>query len=90
MTSSDFLSASERVKKLPSLPNEILLRLYSLYKQATEGDIKGSRPGIFDLKARAKFDAWMSLKGLAPLEAEKEYIHLVQELEASHDHDNEM
>ncbi len=89
MTSSEFLSASERVKKLPALPNEILLRLYSLYKQATEGDVKGTRPGIFDLRGRAKYDSWSSLKGTSREQAEKEYIHLVADLETGacdHEH----
>ena len=46
-----FDDAAERVKKLPSKPsNENLLKLYALYKQATEGDIKGERPGGFDFK----------------------------------------
>jgi len=88
MLSEQFNQASTRVKKLPSLPNEILLRLYALYKQATVGDLNNEkRPGMFDLKGRAKFDAWAQLKGTKPEVAEKEYIALVEDLERDHAHD---
>ena len=82
MTTSDpFLDAQERVKKLSKRPsNPELLDLYGLYKQGTEGDVKGSRPGLLDLKGRAKFDAWTSRKGLAQAEARARYVALVGEL----------
>ena len=82
MTTSDpFLDAQERVKKLSKRPsNPELLDLYGLYKQGTEGDVKGSRPGLLDLKGRAKFDAWTSRKGLAQAEARARYVALVDEL----------
>ncbi len=45
----DFESAVTRSKELPEKPsNEILLNLYSLYKQATDGDVSGEKPGLFD------------------------------------------
>ncbi|GAA6024678.1 hypothetical protein JCM8202_000437 [Rhodotorula sphaerocarpa] len=50
------------------------LHLYSFYKQATEGDISGSRPGILDILGRAKWDAWNKCKGLSSLEAERLYV----------------
>ncbi|TKA52392.1 hypothetical protein B0A53_05099 [Rhodotorula sp. CCFEE 5036] len=50
------------------------LQLYSVYKQATEGDIKGSRPGMLDILGRAKWDAWNKCKGLSQLEAERLYV----------------
>jgi acyl-CoA-binding protein len=82
MTTSDpFRDAQERVKKLSKRPsNPELLDLYGLYKQGTEGDVKGSRPGLLDLKGRAKFDAWTSRKGLAQAEARARYVALVGEL----------
>ena len=52
---------SQSLTKRPS--NEELLELYALYKQATEGDATGERPGGFDFKAIAKHDAWADLKG---------------------------
>ena len=82
MTTSDpFRDAQERVKTLSKRPsNPELLDLYGLYKQGTEGDVKGSRPGLLDLKGRAKFDAWTSRKGLAQAEARARYVALVGEL----------
>ena len=40
-----------------------MLKLYSYYKQATEGDVQGARPGGFDFVGGAKYDAWAKLKG---------------------------
>lgn len=60
--------------------NEQLLKLYSLFKQATEGDVSGERPGGFDFKAIAKYDAWADLKGMSAEEAMKAYISLVDSL----------
>ncbi|TNY23023.1 acyl CoA binding protein-domain-containing protein [Rhodotorula diobovata] len=50
------------------------LELYSVYKQATEGDIKGSRPGLLDILGRAKWDAWNKRRGTSQLEAERLYV----------------
>jgi len=57
-----------------------LLRLYGLFKQATEGDATGDRPGGFDFKAIAKFDAWEELKGKTKEQAMTEYVTLVNDL----------
>jgi acyl-CoA-binding protein len=76
-----FESAVKRSKTLKNRPsNDILLKLYSLYKQATEGDVSGERPGGFDFKGAAKYDAWTEQKGKNKEDAEKEYIQLVDKL----------
>ena len=76
-----FIEAQERVKKLTRRPsNAELLDLYGLFKQATEGDVTGSRPGMLDLKGRAKFDAWTSKKGTTKDAAMEAYIALVDKL----------
>lgn len=76
-----FKEAQERVKKLPSQPdNDILLKLYSLYKQSTLGDASGKKPGAFDFVAKAKFEAWSTLKGLSQEAAMGEYVKLVDQL----------
>jgi diazepam-binding inhibitor (GABA receptor modulator, acyl-CoA-binding protein) len=69
-------------KLLPSKPdNETLLKLYSLYKQATEGDNKGEAPANpFDIVAKAKYNAWTELKGKGKEDAMSEYVGLVNEL----------
>lgn len=77
----DFAAAQERVKTLTSRPsNEQLLELYALFKQGSSGDVQGSRPGMFDLKGRAKFDAWTSKKGIAKDKAQQAYVDLVKRL----------
>ncbi|MCS6832722.1 MAG: acyl-CoA-binding protein [Flammeovirgaceae bacterium] len=79
--SAEFEAAAQKVNQLKRKPsNEILLKLYSLYKQAKEGDVKGTRPGGFDFTGNAKWDAWNKLKGMSSEEAQKQYIALVEEL----------
>lgn len=81
----DFQAAVERSKQLTKRPsNEELLDLYALFKQATDGDVSGERPGGFDFKAIAKFDAWAGKKGKSKDEAMKDYIDLVGKLVASY------
>jgi acyl-CoA-binding protein len=76
-----FKDAKVRVEKLPSRPsNDRLLELYGLFKQATEGDVAGSRPGMLDLKGRAKYDAWAKRKGVSKDDAMKTYVALVDAL----------
>lgn len=81
MVQEPFESAVQEVKKLTQRPtNEELLQLYALFKQATEGDVKGSRPGLLDLKGRAKYDAWAKLKGKSVELSRTEYVSLVATL----------
>jgi diazepam-binding inhibitor (GABA receptor modulating acyl-CoA-binding protein) len=77
-----FEEAKARVEKLPKRPsNDQLLDLYAFYKQATEGDVAGSRPGMLDLRGRAKHDAWAKRKGLSKDDAMKKYVAFVDKLE---------
>ncbi len=79
-----FADAKSGVEKLATRPsNEKLLELYGLYKQATEGDVAGARPGLLDLKGRAKYDAWAKRKGSTKDDAMKRYATLVDELRES-------
>jgi len=76
-----FLDAQNRVQKLATRPSDSsLLELYSLYKQAQEGDATGKRPGMLDFRARAKWDAWASRKGMASGAAKAAYLALVDRL----------
>ena len=80
-TPAEFEAASQCAQQLPSKPsNMVLLQLYALYKQATEGDVSGERPGGFDFKAIAKYDAWNGLKGTSQDDAREQYVQLVNEL----------
>jgi diazepam-binding inhibitor (GABA receptor modulating acyl-CoA-binding protein) len=71
-------AAAKQTKKRPDNPT--LLKLYSYYKQATEGDIQGARPGAFDFVAGAKYDAWAKLKGMSKDDAMQNYIKQVERL----------
>jgi diazepam-binding inhibitor (GABA receptor modulator, acyl-CoA-binding protein) len=77
----DFEAAQRRVKQLTQTPSpDQLLALYSLYKQATVGDVSGARPGMLDFKGRAKYDAWAGRKGTTRAVAMQSYVELVQRL----------
>ncbi|UII23960.1 acyl-CoA-binding protein [Fulvivirga ligni] len=81
----EFDNAVNASKSLPQRPaNDELLKLYALFKQATEGDNTGERPGGFDFKGIAKHDAWAELKGKDSADAETEYIQFVKELQAKY------
>ena len=76
-----FESAAADSKNLPSKPdNETLLQLYSLYKQGTEGDIRGDAPNSSNFVGMAKYNAWSALKGKSSEDAMQEYIDLVEQL----------
>ena len=81
---TQFATAAQEVQKLKSRPsNDQLLELYALYKQASEGDVKGSRPGFFDLTGRAKYDAWAAKKGTTADKAMQAYVAVVEKLKKS-------
>ena len=81
---TDFDAAATTSKTLRKAPdNDTLLALYSLYKQATVGDVSGTRPGALDMINRAKFDAWTARKGTGREDAMKAYIELVTKLKAA-------
>ena len=77
-----FEIATAESKELPEKPsNETLLQLYSLYKQATEGDVNTEPPANpFDFVAKAKYEAWSALKGKSMENAMGEYIDLITKL----------
>ena len=81
--SADFDAAVARVSELTADPgNEVKLKLYALYKQATQGDVQGKRPGFTNPVGRAKYDAWAKAKGTGKDEAMKRYVALVEQLSA--------
>jgi acyl-CoA-binding protein len=68
-------------KQLPERPdNMTLLKIYALYKQGSEGDVQGKRPGFTDMVGRAKWDAWNALKGTSGEQAMQDYIDLIESL----------
>lgn len=81
MSTEKFKTAANEVMKLKTKPsNDDLLSLYAFYKQATEGDVKGQRPGMLDVKGRKKYDSWAKISGMSTPQAEEKYIQLVEKL----------
>jgi diazepam-binding inhibitor (GABA receptor modulating acyl-CoA-binding protein) len=78
-----FDAAARRAKELPHQPNDVLLELYGLFKQSTEGDVSGEKPGMFDFKGAAKYDAWERRRGMTRDEAMQAYVELVDKLAAT-------
>ena len=80
-TSDDFAAAQVRVKQLSKTPDASeLLELYALFKQGTQGDVSGERPGMLDFKGRAKYDAWAGKRGVTKDSAMQSYVTLVATL----------
>ncbi len=78
---ASFKKAQVDVKNLNSKPsNDELLKLYAFFKQAGQGDVSGSRPGMLKVKDRAKFDAWANIKGTSSGDAIDKYVSLVEVL----------
>ncbi|PRC92945.1 acyl-CoA-binding protein [Solimicrobium silvestre] len=79
--SEQFAQAQLDSKNLPERPdNMTLLKIYALFKQTSNGDASGERPGFTDMIGRAKWDAWNSLAGTAQEEAQQQYIDLINDL----------
>jgi diazepam-binding inhibitor (GABA receptor modulator, acyl-CoA-binding protein) len=76
-----FQAAAEKARVTQNVSTDNKKKLYSLFKQATEGPIGDRpRPGIFDQVGRAKWDSWAALKDMTMEDAKKEYIELVDTL----------
>jgi diazepam-binding inhibitor (GABA receptor modulator, acyl-CoA-binding protein) len=72
-----FAEAQAKIKPVTGLGNDTMLELYALYKQSTAGNAGGDRPGMMDLRGRAKYDAWAKHKGMTKDAAMQAYIDLV-------------
>ncbi len=75
-----FDAAVQKSKTLPSQSPAVLLDLYGLFKQATAGDVAGDRPGLFDPRGRAKWDAWEKRRGLSSDAAMQAYVAAIAKL----------
>ncbi|XP_075159458.1 acyl-CoA-binding protein-like [Haematobia irritans] len=75
----DFNTACEKAKSFTKKPsNDIFLEFYGLFKQATVGDCNIAKPGVTDLTAKAKYDAWMKHKGMSQDAAKQAYVATYQ------------
>ncbi len=80
----EFEQASLNAKGLPDQSNEVLLKLYGLFKQASEGDVNIEKPtNFFDLAGVAKYNAWEELKGIGQEVAMQQYVDLVKSLKGA-------
>jgi len=78
-----FEKAAEDVKKSSEhLDDDTSFKLYALYKQGSDGDVSGPKPGFFDFVGTAKYEAWGKLKGMKADEAMQKYIDLVKKLDS--------
>ncbi len=78
---AEFETAVANSKTLSERPdNTTLLKIYGLYKQATQGDNSEKKPGFGDMVGRAKWDAWNGLKGTSSEDAMQQYVDLVNSL----------
>jgi diazepam-binding inhibitor (GABA receptor modulator, acyl-CoA-binding protein) len=76
-----FDAAVANSKNLSERPdNATLLKLYALYKQASEGDNETKKPGMMDMVGRAKWQAWEEIKGMSSEDAMQEYVDLIESL----------
>ena len=65
-----FEKAATVAKSLPDRPdNDTLLKLYALFKQGSEGDVSGEKPGFFDFVGVAKYESWEELQGMSQEDA---------------------
>ena len=82
---TDFQAAADKTKTFTKRPNnQELLDMYGLFKQASDGDVSGEKPGGFDFKAILKYEAWEKLKGKSKDEAMSDYTALVNKLAESY------
>ena len=80
---AQFEQAQQDVQQLPERPGNLtLLRLYALFKQATEGDVHGDKPGFTDIVGKYKHEAWAALQGTPQETAKQQYIELVESLKS--------
>ena len=77
---SAIMSSEEFAERVSAISNEDKLEFYGLFKQGTVGNINTERPGMLDLKGKAKWDAWKGKEGMSQDDAKAAYIAKVQEM----------
>ncbi|XP_041454780.1 enoyl-CoA delta isomerase 2-like isoform X2 [Lytechinus variegatus] len=81
VSDSEFTAAQDRLNSLKEDPgNEVKLQIYALYKQATTGKCNISKPGAFNIVAKAKWTAWDSLGDMSQDQAKEKYVGIVNDL----------
>lgn len=76
-----FQEAYEKASNMTeALPQDVMLRIYAYYKQATSGEPKGGYHQNFDLRNAFKLNAWMQVQHLTPDEAKRLYIETINSI----------
>uniref|UniRef100_A0AAQ6AQJ8 ACB domain-containing protein n=1 Tax=Amphiprion ocellaris TaxID=80972 RepID=A0AAQ6AQJ8_AMPOC len=83
-TVEQFEQAKSRLSTLKNDPgNEVKLKIYALFKQATQGPCNTPKPGMLDFVNKVKWDAWKSLGSISQDKARQQYCDLVGSLVAA-------
>lgn len=74
-----FLAAVQIASKMTqaSLPQDVQLRLYAFYKQATYGTLDLKQTSSYHLRDAFKTNAWMQISHLTPEQAKEQYIEII-------------
>eukprot|EP00208_Stichococcus_sp_RCC1054_P004529 CAMPEP_0206149346 /NCGR_PEP_ID=MMETSP1473-20131121/37732_1 /ASSEMBLY_ACC=CAM_ASM_001109 /TAXON_ID=1461547 /ORGANISM="Stichococcus sp, Strain RCC1054" /LENGTH=132 /DNA_ID=CAMNT_0053546803 /DNA_START=449 /DNA_END=847 /DNA_ORIENTATION=- len=84
VSQEEFDKAAEEAKALPkNTSNDDQLILYGLFKQSNVGDCNTKKPGMLDMKGKAKWEAWNKLQGKSKEDAMTEYVAKVASLKAA-------
>jgi len=83
---ADFDQAKQTLNILKSEPgNDVKLRIYALFKQATKGENTESPPSAINFVAKVKYNAWKALSGMTQDEAKQKYVDIVEGLRKAED-----
>ncbi|KAM4533933.1 enoyl-CoA delta isomerase 2 isoform 3-T4 [Odontesthes bonariensis] len=84
VTVEQFEQAKSELSALQKDPgNEVKLKIYALFKQATQGPCNTPKPGMLDFVNKVKWDAWKSLGAISQDEARQQYCDLIGSLVAA-------
>lgn len=78
-----FQKAVEIASKMTqaSLPQDVQLRLYAYYKQATYGSLNYNHTESSDLRNAFKINAWIQISHLSVEKAKEKYIEIINSLQ---------
>lgn len=79
MSDVQFNKAVHLVRNGPPMDttDDVKLEFYKYFKQANAGDVVGTQPWAVQMEARAKWDAWNSVKGMTSEEAKAKYVEVL-------------
>ena len=76
-----FQEAYEKASNMTqALPQDVMLKIYAYYKQATSDVAQSSHHQSFDLRNAFKMNAWMQVRHLSTDEAKRLYVELINSI----------